>query len=105
MGHGEIGGSYERVHAQGSLRLTYVGARKSSMDNIMRNHRAYLLPSYFVLDLTIRSLDLKLLRGQATVISLHVNNVLDGRGAEPGALGVDIPRLGRTWFLRVLQEF
>jgi outer membrane receptor for ferrienterochelin and colicins len=105
MGHGEVGGSYERLHAQGSLRVSYVGARKSSMDNIMRNHTAYLLPSYFVLDLTIRSLELNLLRGQATVVSLHVNNLFDSRGAEPGALGVDIPRLGRTWFLRASQEF
>lgn len=105
MGHGEIGGSYERVHAQGSLRVSYVGARKSSMANIMKNHTAYLLPSYFVVDLTIRSLELHLLRGQATVVSLHVNNLLDSRNAEPGALGVDIPRLGRTWFLRASQEF
>ncbi len=105
MGHGEVGGSYERAHLQGSLRVSYVGERKSSMANIMKNHAAYLLPSYVVVDLTIRTLELNLLRGQATVFSLHVNNLLDQSSGEPGALGVDIPRLGRTWFLRASQEF
>lgn len=104
MSNWELGATYAPAHSQASLRVTYVGSRKSSMANIMENHAAYLLPSHVVLDLTIKSLELKLIRGQATVVSLHINNVLDNHYAEPGSLGVDIPSLGRSWFLRVTQE-
>jgi outer membrane receptor for ferrienterochelin and colicins len=105
ISHWELGGTYAPAHSQASLRFTYIGSRKSSMANIMENHGTYLLPSHVVLDFTIKSLELKLLQGKATVVSLHVNNVLDSHYAEPGALGVDIPSLGRSWFLRLSQEF
>jgi outer membrane receptor for ferrienterochelin and colicins len=104
MGRWELGVNYPKYYIQASAAASYIGARKSSAANIIQHGSAYTLPSYVLVDLTIRSLDLKLLGDQTTTVSVHVNNLLDQRYAEGGYLGVDIPGLPRSVFVMLQQE-
>ena len=75
------------------------------MVNEMRSPEAYLIPAYALVDVTVKTLNLEAIRGRKTVLSLHVNNLLDTSYAEPGYRGVDIPGMRRAVYYRMSQEF
>jgi hypothetical protein len=66
--------------------------------------KTYLLDPYCLLDLNVSTIDMRLIGKRLTKVSLHVNNVLNQKYAEPGFLGVDIPSAGIGIFLNVAQE-
>ncbi len=105
MGHVTAGMTLPPQHLQGSATVHLVGERKASQANIRVAAESYVLAPYATVDLNVRSFDLVLLGGQPTDVSLHVTNVFDRRYAEAGALGVDMPALGRTVFARLTQSF
>ena len=47
---------------------------------------------------------MRLFGNRLTKCSLHVNNLLGQKYAEPGYLGADIPSAGRAVFLNITQE-
>ncbi len=95
------------LHLSGNLHLRYVGARAASQSNILRNNeKAYELPAYATVDVTIQSAGWYLLGdGAETQARLHVRNLLDNHYSEPGFGGFDIPSLGRMIMLELHQSF
>jgi iron complex outermembrane receptor protein len=83
---------------------TYVGARKSSVLNIVANGESYELDPYYVVDLRVRTLALRLVPKKTTEVSLHARNLLDTKYEHGGTLGVDIPAVGRSVMLGLRQE-
>jgi iron complex outermembrane receptor protein len=76
-----------------------VGERKASQANIVTALESYRLPAYALFDTTLRTGELELAPGLTVSATLRASNLLGTRIAEGGALGVDIPGLGRTVFL------
>ncbi len=93
------------LHANTQVRI--VGPRGASQSNIyLNNDKYYELPSYAVWDLTLSSTDVRLLGGDAeTRILLSARNLLDQTSADPGAGGIDQPRLGRSFLIELRQNF
>jgi iron complex outermembrane receptor protein len=101
--HSTLGATLHDLHLQPNVLLRAVGSRKASSNNIQKNQGAYLLPAYALLDVNMRTVGI-LLAGRPLDLSLHIQNLLDTRYAEPGFRGVDIPALGRTVFLKVAYQ-
>jgi iron complex outermembrane receptor protein len=110
MASATVGVTLPRYHVETALTARAVSSRKASAAN--SNWAAakgaggtYLLDPYYVVDLNVSSLDLNLIGRRLTRLSLHINNIMNRKYAEPGYLGVDIPSLGIAAFLNLTQEF
>jgi iron complex outermembrane receptor protein len=86
------------LHANAELRG--VTERGASQGNVwLNNERAYTLPAYHLVNMTVSTLGVHWL-GDATETRFAVgaHNLLDARYSEPGYGGFDIPSLGRVLF-------
>ncbi|MDJ0766496.1 MAG: TonB-dependent receptor [Myxococcota bacterium] len=104
MGHLSISVHLPQWWVEATISTHAATERKSSVANIRENTTSYTLPGYITLDAHVRTLDLRLIGDSLTEISAHLTNILNQRYAEAGARGVDIPSLGRTFFVRLTQE-
>jgi iron complex outermembrane receptor protein len=104
MTNATLGVTLPRYHFQTALSARAIGSRKTSAANSYVAGKAYLLDPYFLLDFNVSSLEMRLIGKRLTKVSLHVNNVLNQKYAEPGFLGVDIPSAGIGVFLNITQE-
>jgi outer membrane receptor protein involved in Fe transport len=104
LSHFNLGVRFPEYHFQVALIGAYVGERKSSYTNIVENRESYLLDSYMTLGAHIKSVDLRFFGNRETTFSLHGNNLTNTQYAHGGALGVDIPALGISAFLKISQE-
>lgn len=105
QGHWTVGARSERLHVLGSMTLHHASKRVSSFSNTSVAGGPYTIDGYATVDVHLRSLDLGTYGGVSPEVELTVRNVLDRRYAEPGALGVDIPALGRSVFGTVTLRF
>ncbi len=105
LSHQKATWSQPRLYFEVSVMGTYVGARKSTVDNIVVAGEPYYLDPYFLLGGQLRSLGVELIPLRETRFSFHANNILGANYSHGGAAGVDIPALGRSIFFRVSQEF
>ncbi|MFN0061497.1 MAG: TonB-dependent receptor plug domain-containing protein [Myxococcaceae bacterium] len=88
------------VHAR------FTGPRGATDANIrFNNTTAYSLPFYATLDVSIRTMNLKLIGGKETRFMLSGRNLTASRYSEPGFGGFDIPQIGRTLFFELRQSF
>lgn len=87
-----------------SVVCAYVGKRKATVENILRLGEIYYLPRTFVLGAHVTTHDLRFWDGRETRISLHAEDLLGSGYTGGGILGVDVPPVGRSFFLRVLQQ-
>lgn len=96
---------WQKAHLRGTATLRYVGARGATQGNqLLNNDRAYSLPAYPRLDLSVSTLGWDFFGpGTDTRLSLAVRNVLGQVYAEPGFGGFDPPTVGRTFFLELRQ--
>jgi outer membrane receptor for ferrienterochelin and colicins len=109
MANATVGATLPRYHVETALTARAVSSRKASAANSYwaaanGADGTYLLDPYYVVDLNLSSLDLRLIGRRSTKFSLHINNILGRKYAEPGYLGVDIPSSGFTAFLNITQE-
>ena len=81
-----------------------MGSRKASAANSYVAGQTYLLDPYYLVDLNVSTLEVRLIGKRLTRCSLHVNNVLAHKYAQPGFLGADIPSAGVGVFLNITQE-
>jgi len=63
----------------------------------------YTLDSYFLMNLTISSTQLKIFEEGTTKVSLKIENLLDTKHYYPGFRNYDIPGIGRTFYVRFTQ--
>ena len=104
MGNATVGVTLPRYHFETALSARAVGSRKTSAANSYAAGKAYLLDSYYLIDFNASTLETRLIGKRLTRCSLHVNNILNRKYAEPGYLGVDIPSGGIGVFLSITQE-
>jgi hypothetical protein len=94
------------AHLNLNVSLRGVGPRYSTALNTeANNRRAYSLPGYATLDVSIATIGLAVLGGTETSLALTGRNLLDTRFVEPGFGGVDIPNVGRTLLLELRESF
>lgn len=93
------------LHANTQVRI--VGPRGASQSNTyLNNDRFYELPTYAVWDLTLSSIGLHLFGGETEArILASARNLLGQTSADPGAGGIDLPRLGRSFLLELRLIF
>jgi outer membrane receptor for ferrienterochelin and colicins len=63
----------------------------------------YALDPYFLLDFTISSTDLEIIKESKTRLSLRIKNILDTEYYYPGFDNYDIPGLGRAFYFMFTQ--
>lgn len=83
--------------------ISFVAPREASQSNTLEAGRLYQLPSYVLTALTLSMPERRLLRDRPTRFALRVHDVLGTARADPGFNGVDVPPLGRTVLLTVVQ--
>lgn len=91
-----------RSHALASVR--YASRRKSSVSNNRLAGAQYALPAYALFDIHLRTAPFSLF-GAESHLAVRVENIFDERFAEGGALGVDIPAVGRSAYLRLRSTY
>ncbi len=96
-----------RIYLHANTQVRVVGPRGASQSNIyLNNDRFYELPTYAVWDLTLSSIGLSLFGGNTeTRITASARNLLGQTSADPGAGGIDLPRLGRSFLLELRLIF
>jgi outer membrane receptor for ferrienterochelin and colicins len=109
MANATIGATLPRYHVETALTARAVSSRKASAANSYRAvangaDGTYLLDPYYIVDLNVSTLELRLIGRRLTKVALHINNILNRKYAEPGYLGVDIPSPGFAAFLNITQE-
>jgi hypothetical protein len=72
--------------------------------NILDNAGSYSLSPYALLDASLATVGLELLRHRETVILLKGRNLLSDPTPDPGFAGVDYPRLPLSVMLQLRQE-
>ncbi len=83
-----------------------VGQRGGSQGNIFLNGASYALPAYYdLVDVAVTGSLPTLGKGRDARVTLAVRNVLNEIHSEPGFGGIDIPTLGRTFQLGLMQAF
>lgn len=85
--------------------LAFVSARETSQSNALINNASYSLPAYLDTALSISTAKRRLFADTETSAALRVDDLLDTRWAEPSVGGIDVPSMGRTAFLTVVQSF
>ena len=98
---GQVPGIPLRLGAE----VMYIGDRRASAMNILENGESYELDSYVMLDATLSLVGVELIPTQQTMIQLKVRNILDENAVDPGFTGVDYPVLGRSFQVKLRQEF
>ncbi|OFX21714.1 MAG: hypothetical protein A2041_12925 [Bacteroidetes bacterium GWA2_31_9b] len=94
-----------RVHVDGK----YFSSRKASEQNsfeydpINYSINSYNLDSYFIIDLSVESMNLSFFNDNETIISFKINNLLNTKYDYPGFDDYDIPGLGRTFLIKLTQ--
>jgi iron complex outermembrane receptor protein len=101
-----------RAYLQANLEGRYTSARLGSESNnaIVNGvlgvaSEQYALHPYFLLDLYISSLNLRLWKDRETLLSAKVTNLLGSNYTLPGYGGFDIPGFVRSFYITLSQQF
>jgi outer membrane receptor for ferrienterochelin and colicins len=104
MGHLHAGASIPEARLQAAASLFVAGRRKATVSNILEKGTSYTFAPYATIGLHLRTQELRLIGDRTSVLELHLTNALDTPFAHGGTLGVDVPALGRSLFLRLTQR-
>lgn len=96
-----------RIYLHANTQVRIVGPRGASQSNIyLNNSQFYELPAYAIFDLTLSTVGLHLFRaGAETRVLVSGRNLADQSTPEPGFAGIDLPRIGRSFFVELRQTF
>ena len=89
----------------------FVGERIPSQSNLLaagtvvQDNPQYTLPAYNVLDVAVSSLPTKMGDLGQIVGTVKLENVFDARYSEIGFNGIDVPNLGRVFWIRARLDF
>ena len=86
---------------EGSL----VAPRRAADTSIVERGASFTLPSYFMLDLSLATRALYLVRGQETRFALRARNVLVTRGPDPGFSGFEYPLAPAELFFELSHTY
>jgi iron complex outermembrane receptor protein len=103
-----VGYQIPKIHLGAFAEGRFITSRLSSTpnakvyDSITEN--PYSLDSYFNLDLSLSTVDLKLVPGRETFLQAKLYNVIGKDYLYPGFRDFDIPSLGRVFLLTLTQQ-
>jgi iron complex outermembrane receptor protein len=89
------------VPLSAAAEVTVVGPRRAADTSIVEAGADFTLPVYTMLNLSISTRDLYLIRGHETRIALRFRNALQARGPDPGFSGFEYPLAPREIFLQL----
>jgi outer membrane receptor for ferrienterochelin and colicins len=87
-----------------ALEVSHIGARPSSQSNALNRGQPYQVPGYLYLGLSLATGGRKILGDRETSFALRISDLANRRWVEPGFGGIDVPALGRSVFLTVIQK-
>ncbi|AKF04746.1 TonB-dependent receptor [Sandaracinus amylolyticus] len=94
------------IHVRAGAGVRWAGERGATQSNSLLNDgRAYTLDPYALIDLTLSTVDLRVLGESETRIVVAIRNLLDTRYSEPYFAGYDLPSQGRTMWIELRQVF
>ena len=88
---------------RGSVLASYIGSRRASGNNALLHGGPYRLPRYVLLDATLSTTGVRILRGAPQEMSFQLigKNLLGVTGPAPGFSGVDYPLSPRALLLQI----
>jgi outer membrane receptor for ferrienterochelin and colicins len=84
---------------------TFVGPRRAAETSIVERGESFDLPTYLLLDLSLRTRDLYLVPGHESRVALRAKNVLVARGPDPGPAGFEYPLPPASLFLELQHAY
>jgi outer membrane receptor for ferrienterochelin and colicins len=87
-----------------ALEVSYIGPRSSSQSNALNRGEAYKVPGYVYLGASLATGPRKILGNRETSFVLRVSDLANRRWTEPGFGGIDVPAVGRSVLLTVIQQ-
>ena len=96
-----------RIYLHANTQVRIVGPRGASQSNVyLNNSQFYELPTYAIFDLTLSTAGLHFFGADAeTKFLVSGRNLADQSAPEPGFAGIDLPRIGRSFFFELRQTF
>jgi iron complex outermembrane receptor protein len=82
-----------------------VGPRRASDASIVERGASFTLPAYLLMDLSLQTRALYLIRGHESRIALRARNVLGMDGPDPGFSGFEMPLAPRTVMLDLRHTY
>jgi outer membrane receptor for ferrienterochelin and colicins len=103
MVHGGLVAQPPRWPVRAMVQASYIGSRRASDENILRNGGPYDLPPYLLLEAGLSTVGFHLFGAKTREVSFSVmgKNLLDSAGPAPGFRGVDYPLTPRSFFLQM----
>jgi outer membrane receptor for ferrienterochelin and colicins len=83
----------------------FVGPRRAAETSIVERGESFDLPSYLLLNLSLRTRDLYLFPGHESRVALRAKNVLVSRGPDPGPAGFEYPLTPASLFIEVYHAY
>ena len=98
--------SIPEIHLRLGAVMRWAGERGATQSNTLLNDGTrYTLAPYALFDVTLASMDLRVLGDSETRLLVSIRNLFDARYSEPYVAGYDIPNIGRTLWVEVRQVF
>ena len=96
-----------RIYLHINTQVRIVGPRGASQSNVyLNNSQFYELPTYALFDLTLSTAGFHFFGADAeTKLVVSGRNLADQSAPEPGFAGIDLPRIGRSFFFELRQTF
>jgi outer membrane receptor for ferrienterochelin and colicins len=82
-----------------------VGPRRAADTSIVENGGSFTLPTYALLNLSLSTRELYLIRGHESRIALRARNVLGSDGPDPGFSGFELPLAPRELMLELRHVY
>lgn len=103
--HAGVLGRLPFAPLRAAVEASFFGERRATDTNILQAGEVYTLPPYFLLGASVSTVGLRLFSNRETVIGLTGRNLTGTAVADPGFAGVDYPRVPRSLFVDLRQEF
>jgi len=100
-GYAALPSPVRQVPLSAAGELTLVGPRRAADTSIVENGASFDLPIYGLLNLSVATRDLYLVRGHETRVAVRYRNVLSARGPDPGFSGFEYPLAPHEIFVEV----
>jgi iron complex outermembrane receptor protein len=97
--------SPHRVPLTVAVQSMLVGPRRAADTSIVEAGAEFYLPVYCLLEASIATRELYLIRGHETRIALRGRNLLGSRGPDPGFSGFEYPLAPREVFLEIAHMY
>lgn len=97
--------TWQSAHVTLSWDNRYVGERPASTQNVVTAHHFYELADYLDSTLSVSTSAFSLIRGKSANLRFQIRDLFDTQYVNAGFGGIEIPSLGRRYWLTFEQRF